>query len=246
MHGSVTDAAPDFRSISTRFSTILIINLSLNASLMQQQNNFLLLNIDEFSLWLSGLKLTRKIKLVQNHHTWLPDYNTFNKRKSNRYFSLLSSMKEAHLARGFTEIAQNITTFPDGMVAVCRNFELTPAGIKGANLNGLCIEHIGNFDNNKDTMTAAHRKSIIQVNALLCHHFNLSVNTNTIVYHHWYDLNTGKRVLEGKGVTKTCPGQKFFQGNTVEACKANFIPEVEKVLAAIQLKAVKKAEIAVA
>lgn len=213
---------------------------------MQQQGSFLLFNLDEFSAWLTGLKLVRKIKLVQNHHTWLPDYNTFEKRKVNKHFSLLTSMRDAHLARGFTEIAQNITTFPDGMIAICRNFEQTPAGIKGANLNGICIEHIGNFDVNKDKMSAAHRKTIIYVNALLCHHFNLPVNTNTIVYHHWYDLNTGKRVAEGKGTTKSCPGTTFFNGNTIEACKTHFIPEVERALAAIQLKAVKKGEALVA
>jgi hypothetical protein len=44
-------------------------------------------------------------------------------------------------------------------------------------------------------------------------------------YHHWYDLNTGKRIAkEGTGSTKTCPGTNFFGGNTVEAFKTGLLP----------------------
>lgn len=197
---------------------------------MQQQGKFLLLSPDEFDLWLDGLNLQRKIKLVQNHHTWLPDYETFNKRKVDKHFALLRSMEQAHLARGFSEIAQNLTTFPDGKIAICRNLEIIPAGIKGANLNGVCIEHIGNFDLGKDVMIQEHKDAIVTVNARLCDKFGLQINTTTVVYHHWYDLNTGKRVREGTGTTKTCPGTNFFGGNTIEMCENNFIPEVRNAL----------------
>jgi hypothetical protein len=197
---------------------------------MIQQGKFLLLTRAEFAQWLDGLKLQRKIRLIQNHHTWLPDYTTFKKRKTDKYFALLNSMEASHKSRGFSEIAQNLTTFPDGMIAVCRSFETVPAGIKGANLNGICIEHIGNFDEGKDQMSEEHRETIVHVNALLCAKFNLKVNSNNVVYHHWYDLVTGKRVKQGKGSTKTCPGTNFFNGNTVEDCEANFLPQVEEAL----------------
>jgi len=200
---------------------------------MIQQGNFILLTLDEFASWLEHLILHRAIALVQNHHTWLPDYKAFHKRKTDKYFSWLASMEEAHRERGFTEIAQNITTFPDGMIAICRNFEVVPAGIKGANLKGICMEHLGNFDIGKDTMTEAHKHTIVKVNALLCAKFKLAISTKSVVYHHWYDLNTGKLVAEGAGTTKTCPGTNFFGGNTKEACLKNFLPLVEQALVTV-------------
>jgi hypothetical protein len=195
---------------------------------MQQQGKFLLFSGIEFSNWLGGLTMIRKITLIQNHHTWLPDYKTFNS-KPNNHFALLQSMERSHRERGFDEIAQNLTTFPDGTVAVCRSFEKIPAGIKGANAFGICMEHVGNFDTGKDVMSKAHRDMIVKINALLCKKFKLPIDTNSVVYHHWYDLTTGKRVKEGSPNTKTCPGTNFFGGNTVEACNKNFIPEVKKV-----------------
>jgi hypothetical protein len=189
---------------------------------MQQHGKFILFTIAEFAQWLNGLSLVRKIKLVQNHHTWLPDYSTFNKVKD--HFKLLSGMERSHIERGFAEIAQNLTTFPDGTIAICRSFETMPAGIKGVNQFGICIEHLGNFDAGSDAMTTAHRNTIIKVNSLLCKKFGLTPSTDSVVYHHWYDLTTGKRVKDGSPNTKTCPGTNFFGGNTIEACAKNFIP----------------------
>lgn len=195
---------------------------------MQQQGKFLLLTPKEFAKWLTGLTVTRSIKIIQNHHTWLPNYATFNKSKN--HFKILFGMENAHLERGFSQIAQNLTTFPDGSIAVCRSFDEIPAGIKGVNTNGICIEHIGNFDLGKDTMTKAHKSAILEVNALLCVKFKLPVTTTSIVYHHWYDLTTGKRVKDGHKNTKSCPGTNFFGGNTIEICQKNFIPEIKKLI----------------
>lgn len=196
---------------------------------MQQQGKFLLLSLAEFTNWLNGLKVVRKISIIQNHHTWLPDYSTFNK-KPNNHFPLLLSMEKSHQERGFNEIAQNFTTFPDGTIGICRSIETLPAGIKGANNFGICIEHVGNFDAGKDVMTKAHRDTIVSMNAQLCKKFKLPINSNSIVYHHWYDLTTGKRVKEAPNTnTKTCPGTNFFGGNTIEACVQNFLPLVSQV-----------------
>jgi len=70
-------------------------------------------------------------------------------------------MEDAHLQRGFSEIAQNLTTFPDGSVAVCRSFDTVPAGIKGANRNGLRTENVGNFDIGRDSLAAKHKDCIV-------------------------------------------------------------------------------------
>jgi len=108
-------------------------------------------------------------------------------------------------------------------VAVCRSFEEDPACARGANTGAVCIENLGNFDKGQDRMKAAHRDCIVEVNALLCRRFDLKVNTDTILYHHWFDLITGKRT-GGTGTTKSCPGTAFFGGNGVGDCRENFLP----------------------
>lgn len=191
---------------------------------MQQQAQFLLLNCDEFKEWLSKNTFTRSIRLIQNHHTWEPSYKHF---KGDNHFAMLQSMRDYHVTeQKFEDIAQNITTFPDGLIAICRSFEKNPACIYGVNQGAICIENVGNFDT--DTMTEEQKKTIVFVNAVLCMKFGLEINTESIVYHHWFDLNTGRRT-NGSGSTKTCPGENFFGGNSVEACKSSFIPLVREV-----------------
>ncbi len=189
----------------------------------QIQNQFILMDTTAFNEWLKNQKIARKIKYLQNHHTWKPNYSHFRR---NNHFQLLRGMKRSHLRRGFSDIAQNITTFPDGTLAICRPMSKSPAGIKGANSVGICIEHVGNFDVNGDIMTQEHRDTIIYLNALLCIKFDLYPDTNSIVYHHWWDLNSGRR-KNGAGVTKSCPGTHFFGGNTVADAEKNFIPEIK-------------------
>jgi hypothetical protein len=192
-----------------------------------QQGKFILFDLPAFSSWLEALEVNRVIQLIQNHHTFIPSYSDFN---GSNHFDRLRSMEASHLQRGFAEIAQNLTTFPDGTVAVCRAFDTAPAGIKGANAHGLCIENLGDFDIGKDSMTSAQKNLIPKLNALLCHKFNLTPNTDSIVYHHWFDLNTGQRT-NGTGTTKTCPGTGFFGGNTVSSAQENFIPLITQELA---------------
>ncbi len=81
-------------------------------------------------------------------------------------------------------------------------------------------------------MTPEQRRCIIAVNALLCQEFRLPVNTSTIVYHHWYDRDTGKR-NDGAGNNKSCPGSNFFGGNKVKDCETNFLPLVSQALQAL-------------
>jgi hypothetical protein len=187
---------------------------------MQTQSHFTLMNISEFEQWLNQNHFSRVIKLVQNHHTYIPNYSHF---KNNNHFQLLQGMENSHIQRGFSEIAQNLTTFPDGTIALCRSFEKIPAGIKGANQFGICMENLGYFDIGGDTMTTEQKDTIVKANSLLCHKFNLVPNLDSIVYHHWYDLNTGMRT-GGTGITKSCPGTGFFGGNSINAALHNFLP----------------------
>jgi uncharacterized protein YraI len=142
-------------------------------------------------------------------------------------------MKSSHIARGFSDIAQNITIFPDGRVAIGRPLNTVPAGIYGQNGNGICIENIGDFDLGKDQMTPEHKDSIIQVSAQLCLKFGLNPDINSIVYHHWFDLRTGQRT-NGSGNTKSCPGSGFFGGNTTSAAQQNLILPVASALSRLK------------
>ena len=193
---------------------------------MEQKGRFILCSIDEFSDWLNQARIARSIRLIQNHHTYIPGYSHF---KGNNHFAMLQGMEYGHLQRGFNEIAQNLTTFPDGKIAICRSLDKIPAGIKGANQAGICIEHIGHFDKGGDTMRPEHKDCILKLNAMLLKKFSLPANTDTVVYHHWWDLNSGLRT-NGSGATKSCPGTNFFGGNTVEAASQHFIPAIDALL----------------
>jgi hypothetical protein len=197
---------------------------------MKTQGQFTLFEtLDEFASFI-GKPVTRPITSVQNHHTAEPSYNEF---KGTNHFALLAGMKNFHVsARGFTDIAQNLTTFPDGTIAICRPMDIKPAGIKGANTGAICIEHVGNFDKNQDQMTPAQRDCILKMNALLVRRFKLKVDTNALVYHHWFDLDSGQR-RNGLGNVKSCPGTNFFGGNKVADCEANFLPLVRQAVAAL-------------
>ena len=189
---------------------------------MKAIGKFILLDLNEFASWLDMQIITRKISLVQQHHTFIPNYKSFD---GTNHFKLCTSMENSHKERGFAEIAQNFTTFPDGKIMVCRNINTVPAGIKGANSFGICLEHVGNFDKDKDIITIKQKNCIISITKTLLSKFKLQPNENSVVYHHWYDLTLGKRITkEGTGSTKTCPGTNFFGGNTVADFRANFLP----------------------
>ncbi len=186
---------------------------------------FELFEMPEFIEWIDAKSVKRIITTIQNHHTYSPSYKRF---KGTNHQALLKGMESYHINNnGWSAIAQTFTTFPDGKIALCRDINMIPAGIKGANKNGICIEHLGNFDIGKDVMTSEHLDTIIALNAILCKKFNLEISTENIVYHHWYDLITGKR-MNGEGVTKSCPGTAFIGGNKVTDAEALFIPLIQK------------------
>lgn len=193
---------------------------------MKTQNGFTKLETpEEFENWLKTQETTRKIKLIQIHHT-ATRLSTF---KNNNHFSLQQSMKSFHIGRGFSNIAQQFTIFPDGSIVTGRSLNTNPAGITGANTGAICIENYGWFDKNYDTMPQIQKDAIIKYVAILCKHFKLTPSANTIVYHCWYN-SKGKKLndyVAGKSC-KTCPGTNFFGGNTFNAYITNFLPLVTK------------------
>lgn len=183
---------------------------------------------------------TREITMIQNHHTWDPDYASITPENSE--MDALEAMRRFHIqVRGWSDIAQNITTFPSGNIGLCRPIDIMPAGIFGANRGAICIENLGNFDAGHDTMTQAHKDTITFLNAVLCAKFNLNPVKEQVVYHHWFD-RTGQRFSDDTinnnlvgDEQKTCPGTAFFGTNTITSAEANFYPLIESKM--VMLKA---------
>lgn len=194
---------------------------------MEKKFGFTLLSLNEFETWIVQQNVARTVLYIQEHHTWSPNYTHF---KGTNHFELQKSMQDFHtVVNGWQDIGQHFSIFPDGVIVTGRNLEISPACIYGNNSDSICIENVGNFDAGGDQMRPEQREAIIRVTAALCRRFRIPVNANRIVYHHWFDLNTGART-NGSGVTKTCPGTAFFGGNSVQNAEKNFLPLVEKVI----------------
>lgn len=199
---------------------------------MRSKGKFILVDIEEFRGWIDKKVVMRPIEVLQVHHTYKPDYQTMKEHPD--IFDNLFNMEYYHVhERGFEQIAQNLTIYPDGTIAICRDLGRAPAGIKGANSKGICIEIVGNFDSGHDEMDSEQKQAVVSLYALLCIKFKLKPSVDTIVYHHWYDLVTGKR-CNGRGITKSCPGTNYFGGNSVEKAQ-NFIGMVEARMEILKL-----------
>ena len=190
---------------------------------MRQDNQFIEMNREEFLHWIMGLKINRKITHIQNHHTWEPNYNN-----GSDSIQLSKNMKNYHVNDlGWVDIAQQFTTVKNGLICTGRSLEKDPAGIASHNTGGICIENVGNFDINGDTMTTEHLKTIVFLNAVLCLKFGLDVSVDTIVYHTWFsNLNEANK--------KTCPGTNFFKGNTKQSAINNFYPLINQEILEIK------------
>lgn len=214
--------------------------LKITPKKLNMHGQHILMTKEEFKDWLFNTQVNREIRLIQQHHTWLPSYKHFN---GSNHFRMLLGMENHHKkAMGWTNIAQNITTFPDGKVAVSRPLNIIPEGTIGpkANSVGIAIEHIGNFDIGHDVMTKEQQETIVYINALLCIKFGLTPSIDSITYHHWWHIKTKERVLDATASynVKSCPGTGFFGGNTTTSATTNFYPlisdKMEEILESAQ------------
>ncbi len=194
---------------------------------MEKKYGFTQLSPTEFETWITKQNVARTVLYVQEHHTWSPSYQHFT---GSNHFDLQKGMQNFHKnVNGWLDIGQHISIYPDGKIVTGRSLELSPACIFGFNSHAICIENIGNFDDDGDKMRPEQREAIVRVTAALAKYFRIPVNAERIVYHHWFDLRTGART-EGSGMTKTCPGVNFFGGNKVADAVQHFLPLVHKVV----------------
>lgn len=148
---------------------------------MKSTEKFILMSSDEFRDWLNGQDIHRPVRCIQNYYTILPAYARFT---GSNHFQILSGMEEYQsFEKGYDEIGQNLTVFPDGSIAVCRDLNKIPAGKNGSSAFCLRVEHILNTGNEKKDLPEAQLDSSIWLNAILCLKFRINAGNTSIVTH---------------------------------------------------------------
>lgn len=177
---------------------------------MKKQGKFILMNREELKTYIYELKDTKKFKYIQQHHTASPSY----KDVKDNHTQLMQAMENYHVdTLKMSEIAQHFSTFPDGTICTGRPLTKDGGGFSGSqNFDSITIENVGNFDT--DTMTEEQKQSIILLNALLCRKFDITPSVSTLPYHCWVK-------------NKSCPGAKYFGGNSKKAAENNLIPLIK-------------------
>ena len=187
-------------------------------------------NIKEFKSWLSKQKVTRKITRLQVHHMWMPDYSCWSKDNALRR---QKNTKDFHKNNNhWDDIAQHFSIFPNGHIVTGRSLNKTPIGIRGWNMNAICVEIYGNFDKGHDKMTVAQKEAVIGLYGELCKKFDIEVDSTHIRPHCWFtaggaflgDYNASRSA-------KTCPGTNFMGiGNTRKAFINKFYPMIKEYI----------------
>jgi peptidoglycan hydrolase-like protein with peptidoglycan-binding domain len=99
---------------------------------------------------------------IHVHHTYIPNHSHFT---GENHHDLQNGMRRFHvMSRGFADIAQHVTLFPDGTFLTGRNFAKNPASILGHN-SGLpfCVEMVGNFDVGNDVFEGAQKEAMLKL-----------------------------------------------------------------------------------
>lgn len=141
----------------------------------------------------------RKYKWAQVHHTWKPNHADFN---GSNHQALQNGMRNYHVnTRGWQDIGQHLTLFPDGTFLTGRNFGTNPAGISGYNAGAFMIEMIGDFDKGKDKLEGKQLQAALKVYNYLENHCGAS-----ILFHR-------------EKAAKSCPGTGIDKAKFVKAAR---------------------------
>lgn len=102
-----------------------------------------------------------KYTSAQVHHTWKPSHKDFT---GSNHQSLQDGMRNYHVGtRGWKDIGQHVTLFPDGTYLTGRPFGMNPAGIAGYNSGAFMVEMIGNFDKGHDKLEGKQLDSALKL-----------------------------------------------------------------------------------
>jgi hypothetical protein len=142
-------------------------------------------------------KFKRKITQLHIHHTYLPNKKDFN---GNNYDEIQYGMEKYHKeVKKWSNIAQHLTLFPDGIWVLGRDFNEIPASILGWNSGAICIEMLGDFDKNKETLVNPQASSVYEFSEYM-------VENMGVVMRFHRDSPTSYKTCPGSGIDR----EKFF------------------------------------
>lgn len=117
---------------------------------------FEIISIDEFEHRVETFAWKRDIIRFQCHHTASPTRADWQKLES-QYGArgaaqrLMEAMHRWHTkGRGWSDIGQHVSHFPDGLIGIGRDWNRTPAGIRGWNTGSFMTEIIGDLREGKE------------------------------------------------------------------------------------------------
>jgi Putative peptidoglycan binding domain/N-acetylmuramoyl-L-alanine amidase len=149
-------------------------------------------NANDFIKYVKG-NLRAKITEVHVHHTWKPSHKDFT---GSNHRALQDGMKNYHTkSRGWQDIGQHATIFPDGSVMTGRNINVPPASAYGHNdgdndgQHPFMFEMIGDFDKGKDKLQGPQLATAVAITRAFS-----DANVNKIKFHREMDPH------------KSCPG----------------------------------------
>lgn len=161
---------------------------------MSWQYGLLFSNADVFLDWFKNVSLTAQFNAIHVHHTLSPNHSHF---KGNNHRELQDGMRDYHVkTKGWDDIAQHITIFPDGKIMTGRNPDQMRASAIGYNgsedIHPFMFEMIGNFDKGNDVLLGQQLETAIKV----CKHWRSK--GSEVVFHR-------ECLINGKE-PKSCPG----------------------------------------
>lgn len=133
---------------------------------MSWQYGKLFRTAEEFINWVKPI-LTATITEVHVHHTWEPSHDDWRARPDYLYWQ--NSMRSYHLSKGWSDIAQHVTIFPDGSIVTGRDINTPPASSTGYNdsdadgQHPFMFEMLGNFDTGHDKLEGKQLESAVKL-----------------------------------------------------------------------------------
>lgn len=199
---------------------------------MKKYKQWFLFDVDEYENYLRGFCCKREIKYIHLHHFWKPSYKSF---RGNNHFRLQEARYNYYRNKlHWSDIADHVSTYPDGLLLTGRTLNRNPASIKFKNRGAFAIENLGNFDDGFDSMTQEQQNAIVKLVAVVADIFSVPLDSDHIVYHAWFNRETGKKfgleeMNNSNEFFKSCPGSNFFGGNSIKSMEENFLPLVRKI-----------------
>lgn len=98
-------------------------------------------------------------KEMHLHHTFAPRHKDFD---GGNHDKLQYGMRNYHInTKGWSDIGQHVTLFPDGVFLTGRAFSKDPASIYDHNKGAFAVEMLGNFDEGEDVLEGKQLTSIL-------------------------------------------------------------------------------------